>query len=332
VRTRNAVVVSLVGLLLAVLGAVPAAAAPVRPDPGPAASHEIVAPLVGGRVAPTEVDPAGYWTPEKLADAIPVDEVAAPAERDLGESAISHADPGTPGTASHPIAPSADSPAAASRAAAPVPSSAGKLFYTYDSKDYVCSASTVSSANLNLVITAAHCVYHTGDGWHTNFAFAPAYYNGDMPYGLWNWERARTFEAWMQNGDYAHDQAFITFAPRNGIELITWVGGNGFQYNYGTAQPSVRVWGWPAEAPYDGEVPYYCDNPSTDRSIFDNDAQVACAMTGGASGGPWFRSLINDNLGYVFAVTSRRTTEGSPRYLISTPNTNDTKVMFDLMT
>jgi hypothetical protein len=59
--------------------------------------------------------------------------------------------------------------------------------------------------------------------------------------------------------------------------------------------------------------------------------QHTCSMNGGASGGPWLKDRIDANLGYVFAVTSRRTTSGTPT-LLSTPNTADVKTMFDQMT
>jgi hypothetical protein len=36
------------------------------------------------------------------------------------------------------------------------------------------------------------------------------------------------------------------------------------------------------------------------------------------------------DLGYVFAVTSRRTTSCTP-YLVAVPHTSDTKAMYDLM-
>ena len=45
---------------------------------------------------------------------------------------------------------------------------------------------------------------------------------------------------------------------------------------------------------------------------------MPCTMTGGASGVPWLRSRIDENLGYVFGVTSRRTISGD-EMLISTP-------------
>lgn len=96
------------------------------------------------------------------------------------------------------------------------------------------------------------------------------------------------------------------------------VGGNGLSYNYGHSQTGVRAWGWPAEAPYQGQTPYYCDRNTWKWKWFSNDMVMRCDMTGGASGGPWLRTRIDTNLGYVFGVTSRRTTSGE-KLLISTP-------------
>ncbi|MET3721461.1 hypothetical protein [Arthrobacter sp. UYEF21] len=53
-------------------------------------------------------------------------------------------------------------------------------------------------------------------------------------------------------------------------------------------------------------------------------------MTGGASGGPWLKDIINQDLGYAFAVTSRRTLFGEP-LLLATPNTSDVLSTYNLM-
>jgi V8-like Glu-specific endopeptidase len=211
-----------------------------------------------------------------------------------------------------------------------VPSTAGKLFFTDNGLNYVCSASTINNSYKNLIITAGHCV-HSGQGgvWHSNIVFAPAYYNGQSGYGLWNWSQARTFNSWISNSDFTHDQAFVTLQQRNGANLIDAVGGNGLVWGNGQSQAGTRIWGWPAEAPYNGEVPYYCDG--TTYAWGTSDAALTCSMNGGASGGPWLKDRIDANLGYVFAVTSRRTTSGTPT-LLSTPNTADVKTMFDQMT
>ncbi|WP_257821590.1 trypsin-like serine peptidase [Salipaludibacillus agaradhaerens] len=139
----------------------------------------------------------------------------------------------------------------------------------------------------------------------------------------------RTFNGWINNRNYDYDQAFFTVFPRDNRNLINTVDGNGLSYNYGQAQQNVRISGYPAEAPYDGELPYSCYG-DTYKRLTNNDAYMNCNMTGGASGGPWFREMISENLGYVFAVTSRRSTSCVQR-LYARPNTQAVKDMFDEM-
>src|SRR6202000_1174704 len=64
----------------------------------------------------------------------------------------------------------------------------GKIFFTLDNEDYVCSGTLVGGANPDVVLTAAHC----GSGapekngateWATNWMFVPNYADGLMPYG-----------------------------------------------------------------------------------------------------------------------------------------------------
>ncbi|KAA0773844.1 MULTISPECIES: NUDIX domain-containing protein [Bacillus cereus group] len=95
-------------------------------------------------------------------------------------------------------------------------------------------------------------------------------------------------------------------------------------------QPNVRIFGWPAERPYDGQVAYYCDGATKSAGWFSNDATMNCGMNGGASGGPWLRQIIDEDLGYVFAVTSRRSTSGTPA-LFATPNDKNVQSMFEQM-
>lgn len=270
-------------------------------------------------------DPSGYWTKEKMKNAIPADKIKP--EQKTTPKEYESPSLEKPSNISDPIAPENK----IKPLNVVVPSTAGKVFFSYGGKDYVCSASAVNNDYKNLIITAGHCVHGgKGEGWHSNIAFAPAYYNGSTPYGIWNWKEARTFTSWMNDSDFSHDQAFFTVYPRSGKDLINEVGGNGLSTGYGTNQPSVRIFGWPAEDPYNGQIPYYCDGSTTSRGWFSSDAQMSCSMNGGASGGPWLREIISDNLGYVFAVTSRRSGSGTPT-LYSTPNSSDVRTMFDKM-
>lgn len=305
------------GILLTGGIATTATAAPA--STAPAATTAVRAPALPSKVPAGALDATGYWTAEKMRTAIPADrlgDAAPPAKQ--GPS-------GSSGIASQPVAPLGHK-----LANDVVPSTAGKLFFVDNGLNYVCSASTINNNYKNLIITAGHCV-HSGAGgaWHSNIVFAPAYYNGESGYGLWNWSQARAFNSWIDSSDFSHDQAFVTLQQRNGANLIDAVGGNGLVWGNGTSQPGARIWGWPAEPPYNGEVPYYCDGDTF--AWGGSDAALTCSMNGGASGGPWLKDRIDANLGYVFAVTSRRTTSGTPT-LLSTPNTPDVKTMFDAMT
>jgi len=301
------------------LTAAPVSAAVASPPTPVAATTAVRAPALPMSAASGALDAAGYWTAEKLRAAIPAD---LPADAKPSKQAPSA---GSSGVASRPVAPLGNKVANDV-----VPSTAGKLFFTDNGLNYVCSASTINNNYKNLIITAGHCV-HSGAGgaWHSNIVFAPAYYNGASGSGLWNWTGARTFNSWMNSSDFSHDQAFVTFGQRNGANLVDAVGGNGLVWGNSRTQANTRIWGWPAEAPYNGEVPYYCDGNT--YAYGSTDAALGCSMNGGASGGPWLKDRIDANLGYVFAVTSRRTTSG-PQILLSTPNSADVKTMFDLMT
>ena len=305
-------------LLVTGATATPATATPAAAT-STAATTAVRAPALSAKAPAGALDATGYWTAEKLRNAIPADLPS-------GDTAGTQAKQGTSsGIASRPVA-----ALRGKLANDAVPSTAGKLFFTDNGLNYVCSASTINNGYKNLIITAGHCV-HSGQGgaWHSNIVFAPAYYNGQSGYGLWNWSQARAFDSWINSSDFTHDQAFVTLQQRTGANLIDAVGGNGLVWGNGQNQPGNRIWGWPAEAPYNGEVPYYCDGDT--YAWGGSDAALTCSMNGGASGGPWFKDRIDANLGYVFAVTSRRTTSGTPT-LLSTPNTPDVKTMFDQMT
>ncbi|WYS07509.1 hypothetical protein MKZ27_05410 [Bacillus sp. FSL R5-0394] len=210
-----------------------------------------------------------------------------------------------------------------------VPRTTGKLFFTTPNGDCVCSASAVNNPNKNLVSTAAHCVHGGGSSeqWFTNICFVPAYFEGKAPFGMWYSDYQITFKGWTQNRNYDYDQALFTVLPREGRNLVDVVGGNGLSYNFNQAQQNVRITGYPAQSPYTGELPYSCYGDTFKRA-FNNDAYMNCDMTGGASGGAWFRTMASENVGQIFAVTSRRSTTGQPR-LFARPFTSDLRNLYD---
>lgn len=262
----------------------------------PEASAVAPAPAAQGGTGP--VDVRAYWTPQRMRAAEPVDRSAGAAL--AGRRTV----------------------AGGARARAVVaPRSTGKLFFSDGASDYVCSGAAVNTPERNVVLTAGHCVNSGATRgllgcrpgrYFTRFLFVPGYAGGARPYGAWTGVTALAQPDWVnQCGNYSHDQAVLTVAPLGGRRLVDVVGGNAVAWGYPQRENGVRVIGWPAEAPYDGESAQQCTGST---SVFPEtgDAQLACPLNGGASGGPWFLTMTSADVGFIWAVTSRRTTEGPP--------------------
>lgn len=241
-----------------------------------------------------------YWTRERMAAAIPIEEIL----------------PGFAGSTSYDDAGERDSLRTAVRPRQ-VPRTVGKLFFSDRGDDYVCSAAAIKTRKLNQVITAGHCV-HTGPNvgllqqprFYSNWVFVPRYHRGRAPDGRWVSRRAWAFKGWVQNESYRHDQAIVAFKRRNGRKLVNVVGGNEVVWGKPQRRWGVRIWGWPAEPPYDGQTARRCDGRTTPFQDTRDAAMHNCRMNGGASGGPWYLPKgRTKNTGRIWAVTSRRLLE-----------------------
>lgn len=240
-----------------------------------------------------------YWTPERMENAIPLD-LGRDGSRLTGQRS------GRTGETS-------------ASGGVKVPRTTGKLFFTDGFSNYVCSAASIKTRKRNQAITAGHCV-HEGDGgsWFGNFVFVPRYRNGNAPLGKWVGNNVWAFKGWTKSGRFKYDQAIVQFKKRNGNKLVDRIGGNDVEVDQGIRHRGVRIWGWPAESPYDGETPHRCTGKTTPLAGTD-DAKMRCDMTGGSSGGPWIlKKNRTTHHGTIFAVTSRRTLSGTP-YLIARP-------------
>lgn len=244
-----------------------------------------------------------YWTPARMDAAVPVDRL-------LGLSG-----------------PDRTATTTAARKRVHVPTSVGKLFFTTSAGDASCSAAAIRTRKKNQVITAGHCVHTGPDGigllgqpeWFRNWVFVPKYRRGRHPLGRWSSTKAYAFRAWVRNGRFTRDQAIIKFAKHNGHKLVPRVGGNRVHVASGVRHRGVRIWGWPAEGRYNGEVAVHCDGRTTRRGR-SPDMKMRCPMNGGASGGPWLQKKgRHRNTGVIIAVTSRRTVHQKPRYLLAVP-------------
>jgi hypothetical protein len=192
----------------------------------------------------------------------------------------------------------------------------GKLFGTYEVRinphefkreDYVCSASVVNNpapspynnSPGDVVLTAGHCAIDPETGTKTNseMIFIPGYRNGTAPYGVWPAEFFTTTETWKNTAkagsrpNEGGDVAFIGLSDNSedqSIEKVVGSLGIGFDQ---VCNQAYTQFGYPAEAPYGGELLYshtaaYAGADST-GSFLPVPMKIASDFTRGASGGPW---------------------------------------------
>ncbi|MER5994005.1 trypsin-like serine peptidase [Streptomyces viridosporus] len=225
-----------------------------------------------------------FWTADRMRRATPLDPQLGP------EAAKNLKAPGS-GERAATVVPGV-APSSFPQAGGPwtgggaVVSTSGRVFFTFQGRAASCSGNAVTSQNASTVITAGHCVKYQGS-WHTNWVFVPAYDNGSAPYGQWTATRTLTTPQWEASEDINHDVGAAVVAPLNGQKLTSVVGGQGLQFN-GGYNKQMYAFGFPAASPYDGTKLIHCSGNSSRDFLLSQDHSLACNMTGGSSGGPWF--------------------------------------------
>jgi hypothetical protein len=294
-RSRAAILSALfVGLML------PIAAAPaLARDPAAVAHDRTLA----------------YWTPARIAAAQP---------RDFVRNANGQLEPrkGKPGGGS-----GTNVIGASWNLGGLVKQVTGKVVFTLDSGDYICSGTVVSDGTpgRSLVISAGHCAYDwaTKGGFARNWMFipdfdrTPTYTCSQTFWGCW------TASALVVNSGFANAGSFndtavqydwsfavITQTTSNGKTLDDTVGslpllaGSGNQMATGA---QVYDFGYPAAGRYHGSDLIYCaDQVFYDPFVSNKTYGIDCNMTGGSSGGPWFSPFdaAAGNSGTIRAVNS----------------------------
>lgn len=192
----------------------------------------------------------------------------------------------------------------------------GKLFFSNDGGNYVCSATSVASSsgtsNENEIWTAGHCAANTNGThlWDSSAIFIPAY-NGNVanfdPFGEFVWTGAAiTTSAWFSNSDLTEDEAAMQVRTSNttGRTLGQAVGWDGFAWNYPVNQQFV-AFGYPAASPYNGlnMVEDIGATAGQDGNISGANGTrpivIGNPMTGGSSGGAWNIGWTSSGPGYI---------------------------------
>ncbi|MFE3885762.1 trypsin-like serine peptidase [Streptomyces lydicus] len=278
------------GTLLALLLPAGSAAATGLHSP----SHRLPAPRTSA---------GAFWTADRMRSAVPLD-LTAPA-RHTPATTVARSAPlkVAPTLARLPQAPEAGKAPAAGpllpgtlpQAGGPwtgggaVTKTTGRVFFTYQGRTAACSGDAVTSGNKSTVLTAGHCV-KLGGVWHTDWIFVPGYHDGEAPYGKWAAAKTLSTPQWTASEDINYDVGAAVVAPLDGKKLTDVVGGQGLSFNSGYSK-AMYAFGFPAAAPYDGSKLIYCSGTTFKDPLFSGDHGLACNMTGGSSGGPWFTAF-----------------------------------------
>ncbi|MFD5466273.1 trypsin-like serine peptidase [Kitasatospora sp. NPDC127059] len=157
----------------------------------------------------------------------------------------------------------------------------GAVFTRNADGDHFCTASVVDSAGLNLIVTAAHCVWDPKIGQRSDLVFVPGYRNGDTPSGVWPLLAVTVDDGWKDHADPDMDVAFAVVQAQNGQQVQQVLGANELGVNRGYRVP-VRVTGYPGSS----DVPITCSNTTSEQSA--TQLRIDCPdYTGGTSGSPW---------------------------------------------
>ncbi len=235
-----------------------------------------------------------HWTPARMASAVPRDFVR------VGDRYMPDAAKPRPG---------GDTVTGASwTGKGTVLTATGKVYFEMDGGAYICSGSVIedSSADRSFVLTAGHCAYdETNGAFATNWMFIPdfdahpTYTCSATQYGCWTSTALVVDSGYATAGGF-NDQATVhdwaIAVVKNGgngsTDLATTVGA----FPIGTPALATGdrafAFGYPAAGRYKGSDLTYCAGSIFDDTWNDNKTWgLACSMTGGSSGGPWFASF-----------------------------------------
>ncbi len=170
----------------------------------------------------------------------------------------------------------------------------GKIFFTQNGGNYVCSGTVVTAQNRNQVWTAGHCLSNGAGVFNSSTVFVPAY-DGNAssccPYGTWTANSLVVASDWHNTGSFRRDLGAFNVNPVSGVNIQNRVGGAGFAWNQSRNQDFVDF-GYPAASPFNGTSMQNC---FAGYAIADTGvggagpapSGIGCDMTGGSSGGSW---------------------------------------------
>ncbi len=229
-----------------------------------------------------------YWTRHRMRAAVPAERLVADRSKDSATGVVERGAPTVVGPTAKGQPGGAGFTGGYYTGGGEVTETTGKVFFTLSGTNYVCSGSSTSSANRDLVLTAGHCVHEGPGAYATNWAFVPGYDDGVRPFGTYTARQLVTTGQWASSGDFDYDVAFGVMNTLGGQHLTDTVGAQGIGFNLPRGE-HMYSFGYPAARPYDGTDIAWCHAVvQQDTYGGSQDQGMSCNMTGGSSGGPWF--------------------------------------------
>ena len=169
-------------------------------------------------------------------------------------------------------------------------SAIGKLFFDVPGGGAgYCSASVIQR---RVLLTAGHCVYTPGKGWHENFSYVPAFYKGNAPFGTWGARRVWTTSSWFNGGNnYPNAADFGVLVMRDNAdgerlgEVTGWLG-----WKTRSLIPNhLHILGYPSNLDAGSEMHQVASGGFD--CCFNDTAIYGTDMRQGSSGGPWVQNF-----------------------------------------
>ena len=181
-----------------------------------------------------------------------------------------------------------------------------KLFMQFDGGGGSCTGTLIGPHH---VLTAGHCIYDAigGTGWATSVETAPAYHQGNRPFGTAQATRLSTYAGWVDSGDFAYDIGVVEL-DRNIGDFVGWLG---FEY---WSDPdayeglTLNMNHYPAAYFADGQTLYHGYDEVTVADPLQLQHELDTAP--GSSGGGLYR-YSDDGDRFIDAINSWEYTNGS---------------------
>lgn len=289
-------------------------------------AHGAAGDLGGGSSA--HDDAVAFWTPERVAAAVPRDFVYDPATgrfRQVRATVAAALAAGAPATASRVTGSSWPGSAAAGT----VRTTTGKVLFRMGGDYYVCSGSVLADRDpgRSLVVTAAHCAYdEVARRFATEWTFIPDYDAAAVPlttdgsfcastrFGCWSARALVVDSVYAGAGGFTQQAtrrdvaiAVVGAGGRSGAaQLDSTVGAQALSAATARTRSDTYLFGYPQASPFTGADLVYSRGPlGVDVLNAGKTYRVGSRMTGGASGGPWFTPFsASSGRGTQVSVTS----------------------------